>query len=846
MVLSLTSTCELEAYSSIGATTSAPGTAPNPTCGLYQGGDVWFKFEVPASGYFRVHMTSSSTNSQYALYSGSCGDFEQLFCVTANSQMLRTYYYPDLIGEEVYLRAYRYNSAAGIDFNMCVSNVIPPSNDLCEDAMTLNLDASCEYESYTSIGASTSVVGTAPNPTCGLYQGGDVWFKFEVPASGYFRVQMTSSGTNSQYALYSGSCGDFEQLVCATSSNQMSNNYHYPDLSGELVYLRAYRYNSVAGIDFNLCVSTLTPPVNNFCSDAIALNVGSSCDAQSYTSEFATTDPGSGAGSSSCSGFVANEVWFTFQVPASGNFRMEISSAGSNAVWKMYTGVCGELEEVYCSSQTFNLSNNYSNPDLAGETIYLMVHRFLNYSAIEFNLCLQEITLPENNFCADATPLAVGETCDQESFTNLYATIDPNNDLGNSSCSGHFGNEVWFTFEVPVSGNFRIEISSPGNAAIWTMYSGECGDLEEAFCSSSNTSLTRNFVAPELAGETIYLRVSRYVSLNSIDFDFCIQETTPPENNFCVDAFTLSVGEECEFDEVYTFEYSTTDGSIPNPSCGGFNLGDVWFAFEAPESGQFAIERNNIGSSNIYYTVYSGTCGDFTQVACGSSALQNFNDPSLGGQTLYIRAYSAFNANSKEFELCVRNTTISVNDNCADAIPVDVGTFCGYQTFDNLNATVESEVLVGNACGGNSGSDVWFTITVPESEELRIRLQNLPGQGLFYGELMSGTCGDFESLACQYGTGFVDVDLPGQAGEVLYLRVYRSSSSASGDFNLCVIDRTCGADINNDGVVNSSDLSAFLAEFGCVSNCTVDLNNDGVVNSSDLSLFLSAFGGSCE
>ena len=50
----------------------------------------------------------------------------------------------------------------------------------------------------------------------------------------------------------------------------------------------------------------------------------------------------------------------------------------------------------------------------------------------------------------------------------------------------------------------------------------------------------------------------------------------------------------------------------------------------------------------------------------------------------------------------------------------------------------------------------------------------------------------------------------------------------------------CDADLNNDGLVNSLDLSLFKPVF-FTSNPDADLNGDGIVNSLDLSLFKSLF-----
>ena len=55
---------------------------------------------------------------------------------------------------------------------------------------------------------------------------------------------------------------------------------------------------------------------------------------------------------------------------------------------------------------------------------------------------------------------------------------------------------------------------------------------------------------------------------------------------------------------------------------------------------------------------------------------------------------------------------------------------------------------------------------------------------------------------------------------------------------------TCAADLNNDGVLNFFDVSAFLSAFSS-QNSSADFNNDGLFNFFDVSAFLSAFSAGC-
>ena len=59
---------------------------------------------------------------------------------------------------------------------------------------------------------------------------------------------------------------------------------------------------------------------------------------------------------------------------------------------------------------------------------------------------------------------------------------------------------------------------------------------------------------------------------------------------------------------------------------------------------------------------------------------------------------------------------------------------------------------------------------------------------------------------------------------------------------------TCPGDFNFDGLVNTSDLTLLLGNYGCAgTGCTAgDFNGDGIINSSDISNFLPVFGQECE
>jgi len=56
----------------------------------------------------------------------------------------------------------------------------------------------------------------------------------------------------------------------------------------------------------------------------------------------------------------------------------------------------------------------------------------------------------------------------------------------------------------------------------------------------------------------------------------------------------------------------------------------------------------------------------------------------------------------------------------------------------------------------------------------------------------------------------------------------------------------CVADFNNNGLVETSDLTELLSVFGCPSNCVIDVDGEPGMLSADLTLFLTIFGSPCQ
>jgi hypothetical protein len=384
IALTVNSSCINATYSSLNATNSG---LPTPTCGFYQGGDVWFSAVVPASGNVRVEVNGlSGYNAQYAIYTGACGSLTQYSCNQLDAEI--TISDAALALQTIYIRVYRYNNAAGGSFNICLWEPTVPVNNNCVSATTITVGSSCVLGTYSSLYATAQPTSVAPIPTCGFYNGGDVWFSMVMPASGRIRIERVNLTGNAQYALYSGTCGAFTQLFCAQLNDDYT--YHNVSLAGQTVYLRVFGYNSEDGGTFQLCA--WEPPYlpNDDCANATPLAVGTSCTPANQTNEYATSQPLSVAPNPSCGFYSGGDAWYTVVMPATGLLTINRTNLSGNIQFALYSGSCGAFTEVACAQLTNTM--NVNNISLAGQTLYLRVWNFNSEEGGTFTFCAYDPT----------------------------------------------------------------------------------------------------------------------------------------------------------------------------------------------------------------------------------------------------------------------------------------------------------------------------------------------------------------------------------------------------------------------------------------------------------------------
>jgi gliding motility-associated-like protein len=142
--------------------------------------DVWFQF-IATNPYLNVslqNIVGTTTNLNFAAYSGNCGALTQIYCSNANavSGVLNGL----TVGDTYYLRVYSNgNTPATVNFNLCIST---PST--CPTASTV-----CSLTDYANTTGVTSLgtIGclfTSPNPA---------YFTIQVATTGPINYTLTQS-----------------------------------------------------------------------------------------------------------------------------------------------------------------------------------------------------------------------------------------------------------------------------------------------------------------------------------------------------------------------------------------------------------------------------------------------------------------------------------------------------------------------------------------------------------------------------------------------------------------------------------------------------------------------------
>ncbi len=397
-------------------------------------------------------------------------------------------------------------------------------NDNCDGAILIVPGTACALVEFDNTTATSEPITVAADPSCGSYTNDDVWFKIVVPASGALRIEVDRlhSGINPAFTVYSGSCENFQEIVCV--HNDARRTITVPEHAGETIFVRVYSYYGISPGPSTICVYEPAVPDNNNCDAAIKLSVNESCELSEYSNAFATEEPGLVA-PASCGYYKGGDIWFKIELPEAGIMWVSKNRIGgaTHPAMAIYSGQCGSLTEILCSSNDPLVKVEL--PQYAGEEVYLRIYSYNNEEGARFSLCLFDDDAPVNDNCADATMLTVGESCVLSPYSNAMATDETPDVADNPTCGLYQGGDVWFRAVVPVSGKLSIRGETPFSSVppSITVYTGKCGDFQEIRCVNNQNVV--EISNSDLAGKTIFIRIYKFNSKDGGPFSLCLFES---------------------------------------------------------------------------------------------------------------------------------------------------------------------------------------------------------------------------------------------------------------------------------------------------------------------------------
>ncbi len=374
----------------------------------------------------------------------------------------------------------------------------------------------------------------------------------------------------------------------------------------------------------------------------------------------------------------------------------------------------------------------------------------------------QSFAQPANDLCAGAipiTPSAEGTGCGVVTFT-LPFTSDGTTDSGVPTVCSTPGLDHWFTWTATSPG-LTFSSQSPGNPGIAVF--ANCADA----AAGSDIACVGTFSNGTLLGWTIgdNLIIQIYDFSGSFsDVAFCLEEFTPsppPANNDCANAQPVGVNPDlsCTTTVAGTIESATASGEDES-TCSGTEDDDVWFSFVATATSH-TISLINIanGTTDLYHSVWSGTCGSLTNILCSDPNTSTANGLTIG-TTYLLRVYSwtATTGQTTDFDVCIGTLPAPpVNNACGGAITITNGS----SVTENTSSATNIEALTACSGGGgggdcnaggtgtiNFGLGVWYKYTSTGAEAITASTDN-PGT-TFDTEIQvfTGACG---GLVCVGG-----------------------------------------------------------------------------------------------
>ena len=702
--INFTDNCEFTPV--IGSTFEAcPESFTGSGCNLNNFPTVWYQAVLPAGGVgfgFRNLVGSPNIN----VFSGNCAALtQQGGCITTTSELMP-------LAPGTYLIGVR-NSDPGTPFSFDIKTIVPPSNDVCNNATTLTDNG--------AVNGTTACATPFTTSYCGLNTTNShtVFYQYTVPAGNTTNTKLEF--TISSNTLTTGiAATDLNIGLFTNCSGTVYNvNIESGDLCnptaattivecvppGTTIYIAVGSVNAGEG-DFTITVNETNAgvPVNDLCAFSSPINFIDECVFTPVNGTTVDACPELFTGSA-CDLNNFPTVWYQAVIPNGGvgfSFRAlmgnpNINIFNNNCSAPIQFGGC-----ITTASEITTLSQGS----------YLIAVRNTDPGA-PFSFEIKTIVPPANDLCNNAATLS-----DNIAVNGTTSCATPSDDsfCGLNTTNSH---TVFYTYTVPASNttNTNLEFTITPNTATsgiaatdlniglftncgGTVYNSSVssGDL----CNPVGGNVIVECVAP---GTVITIAIG---SQNTSEGDFSIRvnETNAgvPTNDLCLVPNVINIINNCEFQPVT----GTTLNACPETFTGGAcNLDDfptVWYEVELPATGiGFGFEDLSPG---LNIAIFNDGCPNPGQIgSCVTADIDITTGFTPGTYLIAVRSTDP----GAPFSFDIKTILFLANDNPCE------GGFVSTVLSNNTALTNQSNRCAtdDNDCGaGAIENSLWYSFTL--------------------------------------------------------------------------------------------------------------------------------------
>lgn len=585
------------------------GTSPSVSSSLFK--DVWYKFTASAN-YQRFRMAKISGGTfKFELYSGTCGTLTFIECTSSINTFAEKTFTNLTPGGTYYIRVFT-SSANNIEFEYCLRAIVPPDNDTCIAAKHLFVHTDWKNENYVG-GSTLDASPTIGSNTCGQANSYAVYYNFIATTASQnvvFSLPNYQIGLNGMVvSVYAGTCETPTPVLCKIADfvSTKENVMKLTGLSIGQTYLIKV-YSNEASITkqgyFNIQVNSQTQaPDNDACSMAESLTIYPKSTAIVFkegNTAFATTS----TESLQCTslGTADDDIWFKF-IATKTRVRVILNADFNSPNVAVYSGSCGSLISLNCfkpdNSSERNLNKVIENLTI-GQTYSIRVFSSANSASTRGKVKIglsDDTDVPVNDLCSNAIPLTISAN----NIPDFIIGTTENANAESSSCSG--GADVFYKFTATAS-QLRLNYEGYIEDVKICLLAGTCGNTT-TFTSMSPVHGEAVTASGLTIGVEYFISVGSNSGSEAVG-NFKIAVTTPviPQNDLCSTAIPLLQG------SYHTTNLATAD----TPDCYYKPKSDIWFTMMATQEKMKVIVENL--NTNSAITVYSGSCGALSQVAC--------------------------------------------------------------------------------------------------------------------------------------------------------------------------------------------------------------------------------------